>query len=346
MPYLGIWVAAVGPLLLSLAIFPGWTHLLMVAGIYVVLELVVGNFIEPWVYGQRSGISPLAVLVAAVFWTWLWGGVGLLLSTPITVCLVVMGKYVPQLEFFTVLLGDEPALSPRIQFYQRLLALDADEAAGVIEERMGEISLTEALDTLALPALVMLDDECRRGRVDMERGDHMRQSLRDILEDISHNPDAPTAGDDKATGSGGGLSRLSRPRGPLVLCLPARTASDQIACVMLAQVLEAHGMHALAPQSGLNLADTLSLISESGAGIVCVSSTPPAAVARARYLVRRLREQHADLPIVVGLWGAEAGASRDIERVRAAGANAVVTSFAAAESQVPSALPLPSPAKS
>ena len=136
LPYIGPYLAAVFPISLSLAMFDGWGTALMVAGLFVALELIVANVVEPWLYGQSMGVSEIALLVAAAFWAVLWGPVGLVLSSPLTVCLVMLGRYVPQLEFLAVLLGDEPALDPSVSFYQRLLARDQDEAEDLVLEHL------------------------------------------------------------------------------------------------------------------------------------------------------------------------------------------------------------------
>ena len=135
-PYVGTLIATAFPMAMALAVFPGWQHALLIFGLFVVLELIVANMIEPWLYGAHTGISSLAILVAAVFWSMLWGPVGLILSTPLTVCLMLVGRYVPHLSFLEVLLGDEPVLSPHELFYQRLLAMDQDEARNVAEVQL------------------------------------------------------------------------------------------------------------------------------------------------------------------------------------------------------------------
>lgn len=158
-PYIGPWVAALAPITLALAVFDGWTQPLMTVGLILVLELISNNVIEPWLYGASIGVSPFALLVAAVFWTWLWGTAGLMLSAPLTVCLVVMGKYIPQLEFLSALLGDKPVLEPKARFYQRLLATDQQEAGEVLDEYLKENPLVDACDTILIPALGLAEQD-------------------------------------------------------------------------------------------------------------------------------------------------------------------------------------------
>ena len=156
LPYVGPPIGAL-PVMLSLAVFDDWTRPLMVLGIYVVIEVVVANFIEPMLYGSKTGISSIAVLVAAVFWTFLWGPIGLVLSTPLTVCLVVLGRHIPSMRFLSVLLGDEPVLTPEVHYYQRLLATDHEEARQVLRGHLKEKSLEELYDTVMIPALLMAE---------------------------------------------------------------------------------------------------------------------------------------------------------------------------------------------
>src|SRR6202011_5903871 len=131
-PYVGAWIAIIPPTILSLAMFPGWVHPLEVIGLFLVLELLTSNVVEPRVFGKSIGVSEVALLVAAAFWAFLWGPAGLVLSSPLTVCLVVLGKYVPQLGFLDVLLGDEPSQDTDVHYYQRLLARDQDEATQLV----------------------------------------------------------------------------------------------------------------------------------------------------------------------------------------------------------------------
>ena len=184
-PYVGIWIAAAMPILLSLAIFPhGWLAPLAVLALFAGLEILVANVVEPLLYGGSTGISPLAVLVAAIFWAWLWGPLGLLLSTPLTVCLVVLGKYVPALSFLNVLLGDEPVLDPSSRFYQRLLAADQEEAEDLAEDRLESSPLVKIYDEILVPALRLAELDHHRGRLDNGRLAGMYQAVREIVENL------------------------------------------------------------------------------------------------------------------------------------------------------------------
>jgi hypothetical protein len=183
-PYVGIWIGASFPLLLSFALFPGNAVFFATLGLFIALEIVVSQFVEPVWYGQSTGMSPLAVLVAAVFWTWLWGPIGLLLSTPLTVCLVVMGKYIPQLQFLDILLGDEPVLPPHVRVYQRLIAGDEEEAIDLARELLDDKPLDKLYDDVLIPTLALAASDHHRGRLDDARLEFIRQGMRNIVEEM------------------------------------------------------------------------------------------------------------------------------------------------------------------
>jgi predicted PurR-regulated permease PerM len=168
-PYLGPWLAAAMPIGLAMAISTGWVAPLLAIGLFVVLELLSNNVMEPWLYGKSTGVSVVAVLVAAVFWTWLWGIVGLLLATPLTVCLLVIGKHVPQLSFLDVLLGNEPVFAPARRVYQRLVAGDQEEAAELVEAACGNQPLVQVYDTMLISALALAETHWQRGELDEGR---------------------------------------------------------------------------------------------------------------------------------------------------------------------------------
>ncbi len=184
-PYVGIWATASMPLALSFGLYPNYGVFFATVGMFLVYETVVAQFIEPYFYGARTGMSTIAVLVSAVFWTWLWGPVGLLLSTPLTVVLVVVGKYVPQLQFLDIILGDEPVLEPPVRIYQRLLALDAEEAADLAREYLKSRPIEEVFGEILLPALALAEQDRHRGSLDPEREAFVRQSMRDLVEELS-----------------------------------------------------------------------------------------------------------------------------------------------------------------
>jgi hypothetical protein len=171
-------------------VFDGWTQPLLTVGLILVLELVTNYFLEPWLYGASIGVSPFALVVAAVFWTWLWG-TALMLSAPLTVCLVVMGKHIPQLEFLSALLGDKPLLAPQARFYQRLLAMDQHEAGEVLDEYLKEKQLVDACDTILIPALGLAEQDRHRGVLDENREKFVLESMKEMIDELVNGPGWP-----------------------------------------------------------------------------------------------------------------------------------------------------------
>jgi len=184
-PYVGAVISAIFPLVLAAAVDPGWTMLLWTAGLFLVVEPLVGQVIEPLVYGHSTGLSPVAVVASATFWTALWGPVGLVLATPLTVCLVVLGRYVEKFKFLEVMLSDRPPLSPPELFYQRMLAGDPDEAVEKAEEFLKERSLLAYYDEVALPGLKLAQNDLLRGALNREQTEKIRGAVRELIDDLS-----------------------------------------------------------------------------------------------------------------------------------------------------------------
>lgn len=295
-PYVGPWIAASLPILTSLATSEGWSQPLLTIGLFAALELVSNNLLEPWIYGSGTGISPLAILVSTLFWTWLWGPVGLVLSTPLTVCLIVMGKYVPRLHFLYLLFGDAPALPPPARLYQRMIAGDQDEAWSVLEPELRRKPLHEVYDSIVLPALSMAEHDRKRGALFEDSSSRIEETLKLLLED---------AGLLGIEGNGAAAAGAERAReGAFVLCLPARGSADALAANMLANVLRRDGIEVkVAPLGGL-VGESLALIESRPVDIVCVSAMPPSRFLHARVLCKRIAARHPGLPIVVGMWTA------------------------------------------
>src|SRR6266478_9768 len=202
-PYLGIWIAAAMPAAVAFGVEPGWVQAIIIFGLYLGVDLLIYNFVEPQLYGTSTGISPIAILVAAVFWTWLWGPVGLLLATPLTVCLVVLGRYVPSLEFLSVLLSDEPVLAPETRFYQRLLAMDVEEATEVAEEFLKDKSLEALDDEVLIPALTLAERDRHRGKLDDTHEQFVLQNTRLLAEDMAERAEDLIAGNKTAKARAG-----------------------------------------------------------------------------------------------------------------------------------------------
>ena len=298
-PYLGIVIAACFPLALAIAVDPGWTLLLWTISLFVVVELIVANFVEPWVYGSGAGLSPVALIVAAVCWTWLWGPVGLLVSTPLTACLVVLGRHVRHLEFLDVLLGNEPVLTPEETFYQRLLADDSDDATEQAEEFAKERSFAEFFDEVAIPALVRMQADRDRGAISAKRCAKVRQCIKAMLENLF---------DDTIEEAGQIAEYPARPEGesvPAIYCIAGHNNIDAAAALVLAYLLRLEGRvrsHQVR-FADVPLSDVAYPRAFEEAGLVFVSLISTSAPARVRYLVRRIRRRAPDVKVVVGLCG-------------------------------------------
>jgi predicted PurR-regulated permease PerM len=299
-PYVGTLVAATLPIALSLAAFDGWLRPLLVFLLVAVLELIVGNFVEPWLYGAQVGISSLALLVAAVFWTVLWGPAGLILATPLTVCVVVLGRYVPHLAFLHILLGDEPVLAPEAKIYQRLLAMDQLEAHTVVDEYLKGRPLVELYDSVLIPALSMAEQDRHKGAIDAAREEFLFLSINEMIAEFSEYQLAESAsGEDSAT-----LPDAAEHLNARILCLPAHDRADELTAAMVAQILEQKGFAALSfPIVGSSLNELLASIEAGHGDVVCISALPPYAFAPARAMCKQIRERFPKLKVVVCVWG-------------------------------------------
>ena len=327
-PFIGTWIAAAAPLCLAMAISTGWLAPSLTFALFVVLELVCGNILEPWLYGKGTGVSAVAVLVAAVFWTWLWGIVGLLLATPLTVCLLVIGKHVPQLAFLHILLGNEPVFEPKRQVYQRLLARDQEEAAEVVEDELEKKPLAEVYDTLIIPALALAETDWHRGELDEARHKFILQSLKEMIRERDEDQQEPPSkeGDAKEDIEGG--------KRPHILCLPARDEADEIAAMMLAQLLATGESLVQSVSYTATAKEVLELLQRRTPDVVCISATPPAAVMHARHVSKLVRGRFPQVPVVVGLWDAQGDLSKARTRIGSGLATHVVTTLAEAIEKV------------
>ena len=206
-PYVGPWIAALMPIAISLAVFDGWVQPGLILVLFIINELVSNNVIEPWLYGSSTGISTIGILASAVFWAWIWGPVGLVMATPLTVCLTVLGSYVPQLAFLKTMLSDEDVLPPQSRFYQRLLALDAEEATEVAEEFLAASSLTELYDVVILPALSLAEQDRHHGTLDEGKQRFVHQATREIVEELEERVGIVAGEADGAPARRSGFSR-------------------------------------------------------------------------------------------------------------------------------------------
>jgi predicted PurR-regulated permease PerM len=310
-PYVGIWVAAALPTMLSFAIFDDLTRPAIVIAMFVGLELFSYLVLEPWLYGSRTGVSPIALLVAAAFWTWLWGPIGLLLAIPITVLLVVMGKHIPQLGFLHVLMGDQPVLQPHERLYQRLLASNRDEAEDLLDDAIRTQSRVEVCDTVILPALRLVQEDHDRGILSDGKRLMVFEHIERWAEDFAQVREVPRAPPGNPTSPAFGAS---------VACIPAEDQADEISAKLLVALLLEQGVKARLLRGDLT--------DQAKPDVVIVSALPPDPVTAARRCSKGVRVRWHDVPIAVGLWGMTADLERPRQRLQAVGASEVCTSLA------------------
>jgi predicted PurR-regulated permease PerM len=322
-PYVGAIIAAAFPLALAVAVDPGWSMLLWTLALFLVVEPIVGHVVEPMVYGHSTGLSPVAVVASATFWTALWGPIGLVLATPLTVCLVVLGRHVERLEFLDVMFGDRPALSPPEIFYQRMLAGDPTEAAEKAEEFLKERSLASYYDEVALKGLQLAQADAERGALDQERLAKIRDAVREFASDLSDQDDRQPAKGSLTTDAEASsavesvaenaasehLPVLSKETLPPewqaehpVLCVAGRSLVDEAAAIMLAQLATAHGLSARVEAAEALSTTNVFRLDTTGVAIVCLVYLDASGPAHMRYAVRRLRRKLPKATIILGCW--------------------------------------------
>jgi predicted PurR-regulated permease PerM len=348
-PYIGSFLAGALPVALAAAVDPGWSLALMTLALFVVAEPLMGHVIEPLVYGQSTGLSPFAVVMSAIFWTWLWGPVGLLIATPLTLCLVVLGRHVERLEFLDVLLGDRPALTPAENLYQRMLAGDPDEALESAEVLLKDRSLTSYYDEVALGGLQLAANDAGRGVLAGPQLERVKDSIKALVNDLSGHDDVepeedgtedePVAPpeDERPLNKEPAVTDEPPPSEAVpedwkadgaVLCIAGRGPLDEAAATMLAQLLRKHGLGTrVVPHEAVSRSAVLSL-EATGVRMVCISylqisGTP----AHLRYLLRRLRRRISGVPVLVGLWPADDAILRDKDLRATVGADYYVASL-------------------
>lgn len=335
-PYLGAWIMATLLIALSLALFPGWLQPLLVLGLIVVLELVTSNFIEPKVFGHSMGVSEVGLLVAAAFWAFLWGPVGLVLSSPLTVCLVVLGKYVPHLGFLDVLLGNEKALDPDVSYYQRLLARDQDEATQLVLEQVKTSSLEQVYDEILVPALSYLKRDRDRDDLTDDDEQFILQATREIVEDLGERQAAAAVLATVPIEA----SEATAPVRVHVLACPGHDEADRLALEMFRQLLDPARWDVEVLSIEMLSAEMVALAGEKQPAVVCIGAMPPGGLAHTRYLCKRLRVRLPDAKIVVGRWGLRGDVEQNQEQLREAGADQVEMNLVETCSHLNSWLPV------
>jgi hypothetical protein len=318
------------------------------AVLYVATELTMGQAIEPMVYGHSTGLSPVAVIIAAIFWTWLWGPIGLIISTPLTSCLVVLGRHIERLEFFDVLLGDRPALSPTESLYQRMLAGDPDEAEEQAERYLVDQPLSAYYDEVVLGALRLAANDILRGTLEPPRLDRFMAAMDELIHDLGDRTDLPAeAAEAEETGA---ETTADPPASPVawgaegeaaedrlapewrtetpVLCIAGRGALDELAARMLVQLLAKHGLNARVLPNEAVSRTRIAALDVAGVAMMCISFiSAGGSTARLRYLLRRLRERQANARLLLGLWPAADTEPVDGDLRRTLGADFYVTSM-------------------
>jgi predicted PurR-regulated permease PerM len=297
-PYIGWMAAATLPTILSLAVFHGWQKSLIIVGTFLCLELATGNYIEPHIYGKHTGLSSLAILVAAAFWTLLWGPVGLVLSVPLTVCLVVVGSHVPSLEFLSVMLGDQPAMQQWTCFYQRLLAHDGREAAEILESSLRDTPLEEVYDSVLIPALVQSEEDRQASDLDESTVRFIRHASREFIAEFGFRENRGTEIHEFETVAPSNHAHASAVK---IMCLPVRDETDELAAMMAAQVFEGERVQAIAMQAR-RIDEILAAVAQEKPDVVLLSALPPFGLARSHRIYRSLRARNPQLRIMIGIW--------------------------------------------
>jgi hypothetical protein len=319
-PYVGAFVSAALPLALAAAVGPDWSMALWTGALFLIVEPIVGHVIEPLVYGHSAGLSPVAVLAAATFWTWLWGPIGLVLATPLTICLMVLGRHVDQLKFLEVMLGSEPPLTQTEVLYQRLLASDPVEASEQARSYLKEHTLLGYYEDVLLPGVQLAQADVARARLDTDDMRRIRDGVAEIIDDLEPyegKREAPQRDDDQPPGEDQSplakLDRLepaparqlpSRWRGEnSVICVPGGSLLDEAAGLIVADLLKREGIGVHTEESDVLSMSKLFGWDPTGAQLICLCYVQGATVPQVRYAVRRLRRRAPDAQLLISLLG-------------------------------------------
>lgn len=317
-PYVGVPLAFLFPFTLALAVDPGWSKMVWVMALYGGAEPIIGQMVEPFLYGRSMGLSAVAVVVAAVFWTWLWGPVGLLLSTPLTMCFVVFSRHIEGLKFLDVMLGDQPALRFEESLYLRMLADDPDDAANEAEDFLRNNSLSAYYDEVAARTLMLAQYDVDRGVLDPLRQSRIRDAIKGLIvnlsdrkEDVSSHADLPES--------------WRNARFEPVLCVAGRGPLDEAAALLLVDMLAKYGVGARVVSSDETSATQIRELDCAGVQLTCVSYLAPGTFKNARYQVRRLRKRMPGVPIMALFWGLSVDNSRYLDGIEATECDIVTT---------------------
>ncbi len=323
-PYVGTWIAGAFPFVITLAVSPDWKQPMLTLGMIAAVELLAGQLVEPLLFSSRTGLSSVAILASTLFWTWLWGPVGLLLSTPLTVCVAVLGRHIPRLGFLEVLLADRIELPLQSRLYQRLLAGDQEEGVQIVQTYSVGKTLAEVYDSLVLPTMRLAEGDRHRNELGEDRAEELREALGVIVADQDHR------------GNGARQGAAAPPQGRVrAVCVPARDAMDGLSAEMLAQVLRESGTEARALSSDYLTGEVLEYIVAESPEVVCVCAVPPDASVHARVLCKRIRAVFPKVALVVGLWNSQAEMKDAVRRLGDVGTEYIATTLAQAAATVP-----------
>jgi hypothetical protein len=327
-PYVGAWIAAVLPIATSLMIFDGWTVPICVFLLFLILDLICGNVLEPILYGHSVGLSEVGVILAAIAWAWIWGPIGLVLATPMTAMLVVLGKYVPGLRLFDYLLGDRPPVGPAVRLYQRLLAKDDEDAEELIREHLKDHSLLETADQLLVPALELLHQDLKGERIDEDSAAWIQAMLENHIAELNTwatQPDAkPRSAKDSAEVLG---PEPVSPDLPVVVGVAAHAAEEGLVLQILQQSLANTACRFEIVSSDLLMSERIAKSVEHDPVAICISAMPPGDLPFTRQLCKRLRARNPEVKLLVGRWTPDAKGDRE-HNLKGAGADEVIATVA------------------
>ena len=318
-PYIGPWLGAAMPILLSLAVFPGWLHPFLLLGMILIFELISNMIMEPVLYGQTVGVSEVALITAVAFWTWIWGPIGLALATPLTVCLVVLGKYVPGLSFLPLLMGDEPVINERRLFYQRLIAMDDAEAAEIVAHYSKGHELIEVYDHLLLPALVSARRDALSEKLTAEHLDYMLGLLGQMITKMANEA------------RGGPVAEYADDAQE-IFGIPVEDTIDELAMSMLANVLPKTVVLRSISAEALS-GEVIDQLQDRRPAVACIGAVSPGGTHESRYLLKRLQALEEGVPIVLARWGAR-NEKKLRELAKTSGLHAVATTLTEARTHV------------
>lgn len=308
-PYIGVWIAAVIPIALSFIITDTWSLPVITISFFILLEIMTAYVIEPFYYGIGTGVSSFALILAAIVWTWAWGPIGLLLSTPLTVCLVVLGQYVPNMNFLRTLLSQEQVLTPGEEFYHRLLSSNYNESIDIVESYLQKSSLISLYDSLLIPVVAQAEKDFQLEFIDHEQKQELYQSIREIVDFLSLSEQKEVNPNQERKGH--------------ILCLPAQSIRDEIGVSILAQLL-AFELFEVHDTQRLTIGETLTLLDKENPDAICIGVIAPFVLSKIQFLCAKLRQRKPQLPIIIGLWGLANIDSLILDKLKKAGATQVV----------------------